>query len=228
MPRPFRPSSNPALRRSVFVLPIAAVAVFACSSAQKPVDKQASDPAARVETPEDVTANANAAAPGKPQPGEEVREFDFNNDKRPDVYRFYAEGTGPKSGQVGGGGEATGPVMRDESDLNGDGRIDVWNWFDRDGLVERKSYDLDFDGKLDAIAFFEKGVVVRKEFFHSFGDRPDTFKYYEKGKLTRIERDGNGDGRIDSWEYWENEQIDRIGEDVNADGTVDRWIKPKK
>lgn len=211
-----------------------AAGVFACKSAPAPKADDDGDQAGEQPSSQDVAIASEAAAPGRPGPGEEVIEFDYNNDRRPDVYKFYAQGTAPRGGRSvtaakdGSGGDSNDRPLRTESDLNGDGRIDVWTWYARDGAVDRSAYDLDFDSHVDVTAFFEKGVVVRKEVFHGFGEKPDTFKYFEKGKLQRIERDRNNDGRIDTWEYWENDQIDRIGEDANADGTVDRWIKPKK
>jgi len=118
-------------------------------------------------------------------------------------------------------------LLPKEGDLKQQRKGDVWSTYGPDGDVTRQAYDLDFDGRIDVIAYYEKGVVVRKEVFQSGRDEPDTFKYYEKGLLQRVERDRNGDGRIDTWEYWEGEQIDRIGEDLDGDGNVDKWIKPK-
>jgi hypothetical protein len=177
----------------------------------------------------DVRAAAEAQKPGTPGPDEDVVEIDFNNDARPDVYKFFAKSTAKAPGA---GGDAQGGLVRKEADLNRDGRLDLWSWYGRDGVLERQSYDLDFDGRVDVVVFYEKGVIIRKEFYHAFAERPDTFKYYEKGKLQRIERDrflASGsegtDGKIDTWEYWEGDQIDRIGEDKNGDGNVDLWIK---
>lgn len=211
----------------------------ACNSAPEAVpDKPAATdnaPAAdATPAPGDVRADAEARKPGTPGPDEDVQEIDFNNDAHPDVYKFYAKGTAPKdpNANAGSGGDANGQLLRKETDLNRDGRIDLWNWYGRDGVIERQQYDLDFDNRIDVVVFYEKGVVVRKELYHGFADRPDTFKYYEKGKLQRVERDRflntgaeGQDGRVDTWEYWEGDQIDRIGEDKNGDGNVDLWIK---
>jgi len=180
------------------------------------------DPAA---AREDVSASADATVETHPGADEEVVQLDINNDKKPDVYKFYPKGQVPKDD--GSGGDAA-PPLRKAVDLNGDGRIDLWTWFNRDASIQKQAFDLDFDGRIDELVYYEKGAVVRKELFHSFGDKPDTFKFYEKGKLVRVERDRSNDGRIDTWEYWEGEAIDRIGEDTNGDGNVDKWIKKRQ
>lgn len=207
--------------------------LVACKSAPPPRPDATGAAPENVVEQDEASIGSEMPAPGQPGPGEEVVEFDYNNDRKPDLYKFYAEGTSPNSRRAaatkdGSAGDVVDRPLRSESDLNGDGRIDVWTWFSREGAVDRTSYDLDFDGHVDVVSFYEKGVVVRKEVFHGFREKPDTFKYFEKGKLNRIERDRNGDGRIDAWEYWEGEQIDRIGEDGDGDGVVDRWVKPKK
>ena len=174
--------------------------------------------------------SAEVAPPGTPGPDEEVQELDLNGDKKADAYKFFPKGSFDREGKLLEKLPNGQPVfmLRKELDLNADGRIDLRNWYGKDGQLEKQSYDLDFDGRVDVVTYYEKGLVLRKEVFHAFGDKPDTFKFYEKGKLVRIERDSDRDGRIDTWEYWEGEQIDRIGEDTDGDGDVDHWTKPKK
>ena len=116
--------------------------------------------------------------------------------------------------------------VRKEADLNGDGRVDVVYFFDADGQVTKETLDLDYDGKVDDTLYFEKGKKVRSEKDLDGDGRVDTWSYYDGNeKLVRKERDVKGTGKVDYWEYWENGAIDRIGEDLDGDGQVDRWTK---
>jgi len=116
--------------------------------------------------------------------------------------------------------------VRKEADLNGDGRVDIVYFFDADGVVTKETLDLDYDGKVDDTLYFEKGKKVRSEKDLDGDGRVDTWSYFDGNeKLVRKERDVKGTGKVDYWEYWENGAIDRIGEDLDGDGQVDRWTK---
>ena len=116
--------------------------------------------------------------------------------------------------------------VRKEADLNGDGKVDIVYYFDAEGQVTKETLDLDFDGKVDDTLFFEKGKKVRSEKDLDGDGRVDTWSFYDANeKLVRKERDVKGTGKVDYWEYWEAGAIDRIGEDLDGDGQVDRWTK---
>lgn len=151
-------------------------------------------------------------------PGEKARELDLNRDNKPDVWTFYVTAKGAD-------GQEHERKVRKEIDFNGDGRVDITQYFNEREEKVRESMDQDFDGKVDSVLFYEKGVNVRTERDVSGDGKTDVWLYYEKGKLTRKERDTNADGRVDNWEYWENGQVDRIGDDLDGDGNVDRWTK---
>ncbi|MDF1565234.1 MAG: hypothetical protein P1V51_19510 [Deltaproteobacteria bacterium] len=122
--------------------------------------------------------------------------------------------------------DGTDRIVRKDLDINWDGRIDVLRWYDKKERVTKEDFDLDFDGKIDVTNFYdEAGKLIRKEADLDFNGRTDLWKHYEGGKLVRKERDTSGDGRVDYFEYYENGEIDRIGEDLDGDGTVDRWTK---
>lgn len=148
-------------------------------------------------------------------PGDVVKAFDLNRDDEPDVWHHLVKEA-----------DGTERLVRKDLDINWDGRIDVYRWYDKKERVVREEFDLDFDGKIDVTNFYdESGKLVRKESDLDFDGRTDLWKYYEKGKLVRKERDTSGDGKVDTFEYYENGEIDRIGEDLDGDGTVDRWTK---
>ncbi|MCY1023745.1 hypothetical protein [Pyxidicoccus sp. MSG2] len=150
---------------------------------------------------------------------ERVQEQDVNGDGKPDVWTYIVKDPG-----TGGAPEGDRKV-RQELDLNWDGRVDLTRYFDATGEQTRETLDLDYDGKVDATYFFEKGINTRRERDVNGDGRADSFTFYEGGTLVRKERDTNSDGKVDYWEYWEGGQVDRIGEDLDGDGTVDKWTR---
>ena len=83
-------------------------------------------------------------------------------------------------------------VVRQERDTNGDGRMDQWTYYNRQGQIERVEQDVNFDGK------------------------PDLFAYYEAGKLARQELASKNDGQIDTWLIFDARgELERKGQDLN-------------
>ncbi len=116
-------------------------------------------------------------------------------------------------------------LVRKELDINWDGKVDIVRFYDEREQVNRELLDLDFDGRVDQQNFYDKGIIVRKERDLDYDGRSDLWIHFERGKIVRKEKDTNSDGKVDYWEYWENDQVDRVGEDLDGDGTVDRWTK---
>ena len=154
-----------------------------------------------------------------PAPDEHVQAYDLHRRGKPDAW-VYTVSTKDASGR---------PVerrVRREADLNGDGKVDIVQWFNESGEIVKETLDLDYDGKVDDTIYFEKGKKIRTEKDLDGDGRIDTWNYYDGAeKLVRKERDVKGSGKVDYWEYWENGAIDRIGEDLDGDGAVDRWTK---
>ena len=65
--------------------------------------------------------------------------------------------------------------MRSEKDLDGDGRIDTWNYYDANEKLVRKERDVKGTGKVDY------------------------WEYWENGVIDRIGEDLDGDGQVDRW-----------------------------
>jgi hypothetical protein len=172
-----------------------------------------------------AAVKGGTGAPGttdvhQPPGGEEhVQAYDLRRRGKPDEW-VYTVSTKDASGR---------PVerrVRREADLNGDGKVDLVQWFNENGELVKETLDLDYDGKVDATIYYEKGKKIRTEKDLDGDGRIDTWNYYDGNeKLVRKERDVKGTGRVDYWEYWENGTIDRIGEDLDGDGQVDRWTK---
>ena len=84
-------------------------------------------------------------------------------------------------------------------DLNFDGIIDRYVYFDAEGNTRRVESDYDRDGRIDEVATYVKGVLVRKDREMNLDGRFDTWDIFENGKLVRRERDFDGDGKVDQW-----------------------------
>ncbi|MBM4359906.1 MAG: hypothetical protein FJ096_17520, partial [Deltaproteobacteria bacterium] len=84
-------------------------------------------------------------------------------------------------------------------DLNLDGVIDVFVYFDAAGQPRRRESGFDRDATPDEIATFEGGKLVRKERETNNDGKLDTWDYYENGRLVREERDSSGNGFITQW-----------------------------
>jgi hypothetical protein len=164
------------------------------------------------------TPTAESAAETPSGEKEQVTEFDFDGDKKPDVWSYFVEVTAAD-------GELSRRTTRKEFDLNHDGKVDLIRVYDRKGQLERTVFDLDLDGVPNVVTFFERGLPTKKERDLDGDGKPDQFVFFEEGKQVRSERDSNADGKIDRWEYFEGDEIDRIGEDTDGDGKIDRWVK---
>ncbi|WP_163988643.1 hypothetical protein [Pyxidicoccus caerfyrddinensis] len=200
--------------KSLFFLGFLAVTPLAGCAGGKSAERGEGAPGAR-------DAARTQAEPIQPERSgdERVQEQDVNGDGKPDVWTYTVKD--PGTGDSAGGDRK----VRQELDLNWDGRVDLTRYFDANGEQTRETLDLDYDGKVDATYFFEKGVNTRRERDINGDGRADSFTFYEGGTLVRKERDTNADGKVDYWEYWEGGQVDRIGEDLDGDGTVDKWTR---
>lgn len=113
-------------------------------------------------------------------------------------------------------GEKT--LLRKELDINFDGKVDILKFYDVNGDLEREEMDLDFDGRIDAANVYDAGVLAVREVDTAFDGGTDVWKYYDAGALVRKERDANGDGAVDSWEYFKDGKLTRVGSDRDGDG----------
>lgn len=107
------------------------------------------------------------------------------------------------------------------ADLNLDGRIDVYSYFDESGALRRREYDFDHDGAIDEIIEYNAGVPVRSERATLLANRLDTWDFYENGVLKRTERDSNADAMIDQWWEYPKPGCPLIHTDANQDGKPD-------
>jgi hypothetical protein len=134
-----------------------------------------------------------------------AEKTDANGDGKPDIFSVKS-----------GGREVCRAV-----DLNFDGLIDAYTYFDGSGQIRRRESDYDRDGQIDEIAIYKSGQVAEKDQATTLAKHLDTWDFYQAGVLVRSERDSNGDGIIDQWWEYPKPECPLIHADVNADGRPD-------
>ncbi|MFO0591506.1 MAG: hypothetical protein U0441_28420 [Polyangiaceae bacterium] len=169
-------------------------------------------------TPDNGNAHADSAADNRQRdvsfhhddcsPGGDSKTVDVNNDGRPDIVHVMKDGR-----------EACRIV-----DLNFDGAVDVYIYYDEKGQERRREADFDRDGRPDQISILKDGQLVENQRETNFDDKIDTWDYYQNGVLVRRERDSDGDAIIDQW--WQFYDPARpkcaiVAVDHNADGKPD-------
>jgi hypothetical protein len=140
--------------------------------------------------------------------GNRVEGMDANNDGKADIKRVYDKKSGKELCRI--------------SDLNHDGKPDLYEYFDASGQIRRREADYDDNGVIDAIEYYESGKLVRREYDTTGQHRIDTWDYFDpsSGKRIRRERDTTNDGRVDQWWTWAGDKL-TIQVDKNGDGQPD-------
>lgn len=155
----------------------------------------------------------------------EVSEYDTSGDDYPDVRRVFRRVGQPPLHRL--------ILTCREVDLNGDGIKDVVRYYNEEGRPLREESDRNFDGVMDIITFFQDGVIVRQEIDTDADGRVDTKVYFSHGQMVRTERDLAGRSTAstwvpDRWEYFEDGRMVRMGTDLDGDGNVDRWDRDSR
>lgn len=169
-------------------------------------------------TPDPSNAHADSAADARQRdvdlghddcsPDGSSKTVDVNGDQRPDIVHVMKEGR---------------EVCR-IVDLNFDGAVDVYIYYDAKGGERRREADFDRDGRPDQITLLENGQMVENQRETNFDDKLDTWDYYQGGALVRRERDSDGDAIIDQWWTFYDPARPRcatVASDRNADGKPD-------
>lgn len=169
-------------------------------------------------TPDNGNAHADSAADNRVRdvsfhhddcaPSGDSKTVDVNNDGRPDIVHVMKDGR-----------EACRIV-----DLNFDGAVDVYIYYDEKGQERRREADFDRDGRPDQITTLKDGQIVENDRETNFDDKIDTWDYYANGALARRERDSDGDGIIDQWwQFYDpaRPKCATVAVDHNADGKPD-------
>ena len=138
--------------------------------------------------------------------GGKVEVVDVHNDGKADIKRIFK------------GGKEVCRI----SDLNRDGKPDMFEYYDGNGVLRRREADYDDNGIVNAIEYYENGKLVRAELDTTNQGRIDTWDTFDPntGKRIKRERDATGDGRIDQWWTWDGDKV-TIAWDKNGDGQPD-------
>src|SRR5262245_10582763 len=116
--------------------------------------------------------------------------------------------------------------LRSRIDLDEDGKIDRWEYYDEKGALTKVGFSRKQDGREDAWAYSgPDGKPARVE-LSSTGDahKIDRREFYEGDDLARVEEDTDGNGKVDRWETYENGALKTAAMDENADGIADRRL----
>jgi hypothetical protein len=117
-------------------------------------------------------------------------------------------------------------ALRSRIDLDEDGRIDRWEYYDETGALLKVGFSRKKDGKVDAWAYSAPDGKPARIDISSTGDESkiDRREFYDKGVLARVEEDSDDDGRVDTWETYQSGALATTSTDENADGVADRRL----
>jgi hypothetical protein len=138
--------------------------------------------------------------------GHQAQKLDTNGDGKYDIVRVSDGNT---------------PVCI-ASDMNHDGKPDMYEYFDKSGQVRRREIDFDDNGVANVIEHYENGKMTSRELDTTNQGRIDTWDTFDPatGKIVKRERDSTNDGRIDQWWTYEGDKV-TIAMDRNGDGLPD-------
>ena len=112
---------------------------------------------------------------------------------------------------------------QEKLDANGDGRADI-SVVSKGGRPVCQAADLNQDGIIDVYAYFESnGQVRRREYAYSRDARINEIRLYRRGQLSEIQQSTVAGGRLDTWHFFENAKRVRTERDSDGDGIVDEW-----
>ncbi len=183
----------------VAAAPACVAAVAACSDGPGGSGPKNSGPQEAVETIDHEPCDPNGG-------GHRAEGFDTHGDGKPVVIKVY---------------DGSHEICR-ISDLNHNGKPDLYEYFDASGNIRRRESDYDQNGIVDSIEIYEGGKLVKRLYDTTGQHRVDTWDYFDKttGKRLRRERDTTNDGKVDQWWTWDGDKI-TIAIDRNGDGQPD-------
>lgn len=97
-------------------------------------------------------------------------------------------------------------ILRIELDLDENGHVERWDFYGREGSLEKVGFSRQNDGVMDAQAFYApEGTLLRMEVSTRRDGTFDRTETYEGGLLKRSADDTDGDGKPDKWDEYVRE-----------------------
>jgi hypothetical protein len=95
-------------------------------------------------------------------------------------------------------------IQRIELDLDENGHVERWDFYQPDGRLEKVGMSRQNDGVMDAQAFYDpSGELLRMELSTQRDGVFDRVEHYEGGVLAFSTDDTNRDGRPDKWDAYQ-------------------------
>jgi hypothetical protein len=95
-------------------------------------------------------------------------------------------------------------TRRIELDLNENGKVERWDFYDAHGTLEKVGLSRRDDGVMDAEArYTDAGVLLEIKISTKRDGRYDRIEFYERDALVRSADDTDGDGRPDKWDTYQ-------------------------
>lgn len=88
-------------------------------------------------------------------------------------------------------------------DTNGDQRPDVVKTY-RNGQLVQVEQDRNFNGSVDLVQQFSRGLLVREVHDDDFDGKPESIWTFRNGKVAMVERDPRERGYVDVVEYYDD------------------------
>lgn len=110
-------------------------------------------------------------------------------------------------------------------DLNQDGAVDLWVYYDPSGSLRRRELTYDRSAQVSEIRHYRAGQLVEIDQSTSHFGSLDTWHFFKNGERARTERDANGDGKVDEWWDYPNPKkpdCPMMYQDQNNDGQPDK------
>ena len=145
---------------------------------------------------------------GPMRAADQTYEYDDNHDGRSDRFLIYRSDV----------------LSKVEMDRNGDGKIDEWETYDREGTLERVEQDENFDGRPDAWSLYKNGMIESSRHDTDFDGRPDWFAAYKNGIVACMDCRPNELGVVVRREIYEYGALHEEWVDENQDGIFDYKI----
>jgi len=113
-------------------------------------------------------------------------------------------------------------VTRVDRDHDGDGRVDVSEYYDATQQLVKAGLSLANDGVVDAWAYRSSdGTLIKIDVSTKRDNLVDRWEYYESGQLARVEEDKDRDGRVDRWLTYDAGILMDTAVDDDKDGRPD-------